>query len=277
MRPRPTPAWSPPVPTSMRGHLRPFDLVFAALAGLLVLVVVLPLAAILLGTSPGSFLLAFGDPEVVAAIALTFTAGALATGAGALTGVPLAYLLARRRFRGRGLVEAIINLPLVIPHTAAGIALLLVFGRRGLLGSAMEPLGVTFTDTLAGTVVAMLFVSLPFLVNMSLTAFAGIDPELEQAAFTDGAGPWQVFRSVALPLARRGVFSGMLMMWARGISEFGAVVIIAYHPKIAPVLVYERFSGFGLDAALPVAAILVVAALVVFTTLRLIVLPERGT
>ena len=277
MQPRPTPAWSPPAPTSRRRRLRPFDLVFAALAGLLVLVVILPLAAILLGTSPGSFFLAFGDPEVVRAVGLTFTAGALATGVGALTGVPLAYLLARRRFRGRSLLEAVIDLPLVIPHTAAGIALLLVFGRRGLLGSAMEPLGVTFTDTVAGTVVAMLFVSLPFLVNMSLTAFAAIDPELEQAAFTDGAGPWQVFRSVALPLARRGVFSGMLMMWARGISEFGAVVIIAYHPKIAPVLVYERFEGFGLDAALPVAAILVVAALAVFTLLRLIVLPERGT
>jgi molybdate/tungstate transport system permease protein len=256
--------------------LRPFDLAFAALAALLVLVVVVPLAAILLGTSPGAFVEAFGDPEVVQAVVLTFTAGALATALGAMTGVPLAYLLARRRFRGRGLVAAIISLPIVIPHTAAGIALLLVFGRRGLLGSAMEPLGVTFTDTVAGIVVAMLFVSVPFLVNMSRDAFVGIDPELEQVALADGAGPWQIFRSVALPLAWRGVFSGMLMMWARGISEFGAVVIIAYHPKIAPVLVYERFEGFGLDAALPVAALLVVAALVVFTFVRLIVVPDHG-
>ncbi len=143
-------------------------------------------------------------------------------------------------------MEALVNLPIVIPHTAAGVALLLVFGRRGLLGQWLAPLGVTFTDSFAGIVVGMGFVSLPFLVTMSREAFALIDEELERVALIDGASAWQAFRHVTLPQAWRGVLGGALMMWARGISEFGAVVILAYHPKIVPVLVYERFNGFGL-------------------------------
>jgi len=161
-----------------------------------------------------------------------------------------------------------INLPVVVPHTAAGIALLLVFGRQGLVGKFLYPLGVTFTDNLAGIVVAMLFVSVSFLVTASREAFAMVDKELELVAFSDGASPWQAFWYVTLPLAWRGIASGALMMWARGISEFGAVVILAYHPKVAPVLVFERFNGFGLDAALPVAVILVGVALLVFGSLR---------
>jgi molybdate/tungstate transport system permease protein len=128
--------------------------------------------------------------------------------------------------------------------------------------------GVAFTDRLAGIVVAMLFVSLPYLVNLSRAAFEAVDPELELMAQVEGAGPWQAFWGVSLPLAWRGVLGGALMMWARGISEFGAVVILAYHPKITPVLVYERFEGFGLSAAQPAAALLAGAALLVFAGLR---------
>ena len=254
---------------------RLFDLVFILLSGLLVLFVILPLASTLLAITPYSFWQSLTDPEVYRSISLTFGAAAIATGLGLVTGVPLAYQLARRRFRGKRLVEAVVNLPVVIPHTAAGVALLMVFGRRGLLGQWLTPLGLTFTDTLAGIVVAMLFVSLPFLVNMSKEAFALVDEELERVALTDGATHWQAFRHVTLPLAWRGVLGGAVMMWARGISEFGAVVILAYHPKIVPVLVYERFEGFGLSAALPVAVLLILTVLVVFGLLRLALLPEN--
>jgi molybdate/tungstate transport system permease protein len=252
-----------------------FDLVFILLGGLLVLFVILPLVSTLLAITPRSFWQALTDPEVYRSISLTFGAAVFATGLGLVTGVPLAYLLARRRFRGKRLVEAIVNLPVVIPHTAAGVALLMVFGRRGLLGQWLTPLGLTFTDKPAGVVVAMLFVSLPFLVNMSKEAFALVDEELERVALTDGATRWQAFRHVTLPLAWRGVLGGAMMMWARGISEFGAVVILAYHPKIVPVLVYERFEGFGLSAALPVAVLLILTVLVVFGLLRLVLLPEN--
>ncbi len=252
-----------------------FNLLFSVAGGLLVLFVVLPLFSTLLSTTPSAFISSFADPEVLSSIGLTFGAAAIATCLALVTGVPLAYLLARRRFGGKRLLEAIINLPVVIPHTAAGIALLLVFGRRGLLGQWLSPFGITFTDNLGGIVVAMLFVSLPFLVNLSREAFALVDEELERVALTDGASRWQAFWHVALPLSWRGVFGGAVMMWARGISEFGAVVILAYNPKIVPVLIYERFEGFGLGAAQPVALLLILVALVVFIMLRLVLLPER--
>lgn len=237
--------------------------------------ILLPLVSTLLGTSPGQFWQTLIDPEVLRSFAVTFSAAAAATAIALLTGVPLAYLLARRKFHGKRLAEALINLPVIIPHTAAGIALLLVFGRQGVLGQWLTPLGLTFTDNIGGIMVGMLFVSLPYLVNMSREAFALVDEELERVALIDGASAWQAFRHVTLPIAWRGVLGGAVMMWARGISEFGAIVILAYNPKIVPVLVYERFNGFGLGAAQPVAALLIVVAVAIFVFLRLTLLPEE--
>ena len=246
-----------------------FNIVFSLLGGLLLLFIVLPLMSILLGTTPQTLWLALIDEEVLNSIVITFSAAAVATVLAIFTGVPLAFLLARRKFRGKRLLEALVNLPIVIPHTAAGVALLLVFGRRGLLGQWLTPLGITFTDNFYGIVVGMLFVSLPFLVNLSRESFALVDEELERVALIDGASPWQAFWYVSLPQAWRGVLAGALMMWARGISEFGAVVILAYHPKIVPVLVFERFEGLGLVAAQPVAALLILIALAAFVFLQL--------
>ncbi len=253
-----------------------FNIVFSLLGGLLLLFIVLPLMSILLGTTPQTLWLALIDEEVLNSIVITFSAAAVATVLAIFTGVPLAFLLARRKFRGKRLLEALVNLPIVIPHTAAGVALLLVFGRRGLLGQWLTPLGITFTDNFYGIVVGMLFVSLPFLVNLSRESFAFVDEELERVALIDGASPWQAFWYVSLPQAWRGVLAGALMMWARGISEFGAVVILAYHPKIVPVLVFERFEGFGLVAAQPVAALLILIALAAFVFLQLS-LPKEST
>jgi molybdate/tungstate transport system permease protein len=254
-----------------------FNILFSVLGGMLLLFIVLPLLSILLGTTPQNVWSALTDPEVLRSIAVTLGAAAVATALAALTGVPLAFLLARRMYRGKPLVEALVNLPIVIPHTAAGVALLLVFGRRGLLGQWLVPLGITFTDSFAGIVVGMLFVSLPFLVNLSRESFALVDEELERVALIDGATPWQAFWHVSLPQAWRGVLAGALMMWARGISEFGAVVILAYHPKIVPTLVFERFEGFGLFAAQPVAALLVLIALATFIFLRFSLLKEGSS
>jgi molybdate/tungstate transport system permease protein len=245
-----------------------FYAAFSVAGSLLVFFVVLPLLSVFLGTSPSLLLETLADREVHQSIALTFFAGALATLCAVITGVPLAYLLARVRFRGKSMVEAIIDLPIVIPHTAAGVALLTVFGSRGVIGAPMAALDIRFTDSLPGIIVGMLFVGLPFLVNTARTAFSMIDQELERVALLDGASPWQAFRCVTLPLAWRGILAGSLMMWARSISEFGAVVILAYHPKIVPVLVYERFQGFGLQPAQAVAAILIVIAVAVFALLR---------
>jgi len=243
-------------------------ILFAVLGGLLIGFISIPLVRTLTATSFAGLLLAVQDSELQRSLAVTFGGAALATGIGLLTAVPLAYLLARRRFRSRGLVEAIVMLPVIVPHTAAGVALLLVFGRYGLMGQAFARLGVTFTDSLAGIVLAMLFVSAPFLVTASREAFSLVDTELERVAMSDGASSLQAFWHVTVPLARRGILAGALMMWARGISEFGAVVILAYHPKVMTVLVYERLQGFGLEAALPATAVLIVIALVAIALLR---------
>jgi molybdate/tungstate transport system permease protein len=253
---------------------RGLDLAFTLSGSLMVLFVFLPLASVLLSSGPQRLADSLGDPELAKSILLTFGAAAIATLLALVSGIPLAYLLARRRFWGKRWVEALVGLPVVVPHTAAGVALLLVFGRRGLVGGPLAGLGLTFTDNLAGIVVAMLFVSLPFLINSSRAAFALVEEELEWVAQVDGATPWQAFWLVTLPIAWRGVLGGSLMMWARGISEFGAVVILAYHPKIVPVLVYERFEGFGLNAALPAAALLVLSTLVVFLFLQFALLPR---
>lgn len=252
---------------------RAFTILFSLLGGLLVLFVLLPLAVTVFATTPGELAAVLKTPEVLYSLWLTFLSAGIATLLAAATGIPLAYLLARRAFRGKRLVESIIQLPVVMPHTAAGVALLMVFGRRGLLGAPLAGIGVSFTDNLAGIVTAMLFVSLPFLVATCQETFALIDPEMEGVAMIEGATPLQAFVHVTLPQAWRGIVSGALMMWARGISEFGAVVIIAYHPRIIPVLIYEWYEGFGLNAARPVAVLLILTVLAVFLALRLILTP----
>ena len=241
---------------------------FALAASLLILFIILPVLVTVFSVSLHTLLETMTDPDVARSISLTFLAGGVATGIGVLLGLPLAYIMARISFPGKSIIAGIIDLPLIIPHTAAGVGLLLVFGRQGILGSAFAQIGVTFTDSLAGIVVGMMFVSLPLLINASREAFADVDRELEQSARVDGASAWQIFWGVTLPLAWKGVLSGVIMMWARGISEFGAVVILAYSPKIIPVLIYERFQGFGLSSAVPVTALMLILVLVLFIILR---------
>jgi molybdate/tungstate transport system permease protein len=247
-----------------------FLITFAAAGSILVLFVFLPILTTLLGTGVTLLWEAIRDFEVLSALGLTFYAALWATLLAFLSGIPLAYLLARYDFWGKSWLEGLINLPIVIPHTAAGIALLMVFGRQAPLGQFFEKIGISFVDQLPGIVVGMLFVSLPFLVNGAREAFALVDPELERVALSDGASRWQAFFLVTLPVAWRGVMASALMMWGRGISEFGAIVILAYHPRTIPVLVYERFYGYGLDAAQPVALILILAALLVFVLMQVL-------
>lgn len=241
-----------------------FTLLFTLVGGALLLFIVLPVISTLLSIDIHSLWNIFKDVETWQSLRLTFYAASWATLIAFVMGVPLAYLLARETFRGKKWVEGLINLPIVIPHSAAGIALLMVFGRQAMIGGILESVGISFVDHIPGIVVGMLFVSLPYLVNGSREAIEVVDPELEKVAETEGASRWQAFFFITVPLAWRGILASALMMWGRGISEFGAIIILAYHPKIIPVLVYERFTGFGLDAAQPVALVLILASLVVF-------------
>jgi len=243
---------------------------FVVLGSLLILFVAWPLARTVTATGPAALWRTLLDEEVRASILLTFYASLIATGLAFVCGVPLAYLLARADFPGKRLVEGIIDLPIVVPHSAAGIALLMVFGRRTLLGQAFGLLGLRFVSALPGIVIAMLFVSLPFLVNSAKEGFAAVDPRLEKVARTLGASPWQAFYKVSFPLAWRSILSGAIMMWARGLSEFGAVVILTYHPMVAPILIFERFEAYGLKYSRPVAVLLILICLGTFALLRTI-------
>lgn len=250
------------------GHKRTGHAVWSALGGLLLLFLAIPLGLVLFGVSPVELWQTASEGEVLRSARVTFGAALLATAIGLLLGIPLAYELARRSFRAKPWIEGLLGLPVIIPHTAAGVALLLTYGARGLLGAPLGKLGIALTDRLAGIVLAMLFVGAPFLVANAREAIAGISYDLEEAALVDGASTWQVMTRIVLPCAQRGIASGALLMWARGISEFGAVVMLAYHPRTLAVLVYERFQGFGLQAAAPLAALLVLMALVVFVGLN---------
>jgi molybdate/tungstate transport system permease protein len=251
------------------------DWVFSLLGLLLLLFILIPLLTTIFGSSPAEVVSGLTDRGVLASLWVTFLSAVIATVIALVIGVPLAYLLARRDFPGKNLVQGIIDLPIIIPHTAAGVALLMVFGRRGLLGQPLQSLGIYFTENMAGIVVAMLFVSLPILVDTARESIALVDERLERVARTLGAGPFTAFRRVTLPLAWRGILGGALLMWARGISEFGAVVILAYNPKAISVLIYERFAGFGLSAAVPLTALLLVLALAILVVTRTVLLPRR--
>jgi molybdate/tungstate transport system permease protein len=232
------------------------------------LFVVVPPVKMMGTASPRALIDALFDTEVGNAIRLSLYAALIATGVGFVFGVPFAYFLARYDFRGKHIMEAFIDIPIVIPHTAAGIALLFIFGRNFFGGKVFSLAGIEFVDTTAGIIVAMLFVSVPFLINSAKNGFKEVDIRLEHVARTLGASPWQTFRKVSLPLAWRSIFSGSIMMWARGISEFGAVVIIAYHPMVAPTLIFERFETRGLIYSQPVAVLLVLISLSIFISVR---------
>ncbi len=208
------------------------------------------------------------DVELRDALVLTAITATAATVLGAVGGTPIAYFIARRAFRGRALVAAMLDLPLMIPHPVAGIALLLALGRQSPLGRALLAVGFRISGSAVGIVCAMLFVSAPLFLSAAREAFVRVDPRYEAVARTLGDPAWRVFRRVTLPLARRGLIAAAVVMWARAISEFGAIVILTYNPKVASVLSYDRFTSYGLPEALPVAAVLIVLAVIPLTMLR---------
>jgi molybdate/tungstate transport system permease protein len=254
--------------------VRPFrawrgaGLLAAIASSLLLLFLVLPVVRLVAAAGTQGAARLWTDAELRQSLALTAMTATAATVLGALGGAPLAWLLARRAFRGRALIAAVLDLPLLIPHPVAGIALLLFLGRGSAVGGSMLSLGLRIVGTPLGIIAAMLFVSAPLFVSGAREAFARVDVRLEGVARTLGDSPWRAFRRVTLPLAARGLIAAGVVMWARAVSEFGAIVILAYNPKVVSVLSYDRFTGFGLAEALPVAAALVLLSLIPLTALR---------
>jgi molybdate transport system permease protein len=227
----------------------------------LVLFVLLPLLALILHITPADFLSALADPEVGQALQLSLVTTLIATGLALLLGTPVAYLLARRQFRGRAAVETLLELPMILPPAVAGIALLVAFGRRGLLGQWLDSVGIDLAFTMVAVVLAQLFVAGPFYLKAATAAFAAVDREVEQAAAVDGAGPFAVFRHITLPLAGIPLIGGTVMMWARALGEFGATIIFAGNfPGRTQTMPLAIYLGFELDLNVSLALALILLA-----------------
>jgi len=247
-----------------------FRFVVMVLGGLVLLFIVAPLLGMFIHTPLSDVAHTATESEVTNSVWLTIWVSMAATVVFAIAAIPFAYFLARNNFPLKKVVLGIIDLPVVIPHSAAGIALLGIISKQSVIGGMFSSLGIELVGTRVAIAMAMAFVSIPFLINAAREGFAMVPEKLEKTALTLGASPFQVFFTISLPLAWRSVVSGLVLMFARGMSEFGAVIIVAYHPMVAPILIFERFNQFGLKYARPVTVIFIVISLLVFIALRLI-------
>ncbi len=232
---------------------------------------VIPLLALFLRTAPADLARNLRQPEVLTAIRLSLTTTLAATGLTVLGGTPLAYGLARRRFRLQQLVDTLVDLPLVLPPAVAGVALLMTFGRRGIMGGFLEALGWQIPFTPIAVVIAQTFVAAPFYIKAATLGFSAVEREMEQAAALDGASQWQIFRYVMAPLSWMALLSGAVMTWARALGEFGATIIFAGNfPGRTQTMPLSIYIGFELDleVALTLSVILVTLSFLALFTAR---------
>jgi molybdate transport system permease protein len=254
-----------------RGH--PGDGVLRLAASLIATFLGLPVAALVVrALVDGSLARAITARVVIDALSLSLLTTAASLVLTVALGLPLAFVLARRRFRGVALLEAVVDLPIVLPPAVAGLALLLVFGRRGILGAPLDELGIGVPFTTVAVVLAQTFVAAPFFIRSARTGIAGVDRDLEDSARVDGASEARLFRSITIPLAASSLAAGLVMSWARALGEFGATIMFAGNvegrTQTLPLLVYGEFQGGDLDVSIAAAAILILAATGVLLSVR---------
>ncbi|MEA1969367.1 MAG: ABC transporter permease [Thermodesulfobacteriota bacterium] len=242
---------------------------FAFLSVPLVLLVVLPLGKMLSQPDVADLVAALKERVVLEALGRSLYTALCATLVAMLFGTPLAYILARKNFKGKKIIEGFIDLPIMIPHPVIGIAILSLLGRNCWLGRFLSEIGIEIMGSLTGIVIVLTFVGTPFYINAVKAGFESIPVRLEKASRGLGATMTSTFFRVTFPLVWRNMVLGAVMCTARAISEFGAVVIVAYHPMTAPVLIYERFTAYGLKYSQAVAFWLIVISLFLFVLMRL--------
>lgn len=255
-----------------------FGEVWPVLAGPLLLFLVLPLAALLWRTDLAQLWTHLADPIARQAIRLSLQTTSAAVACTVLFGTPVAYLLARRDFPLRRLVDTLIDLPTVLPPAVAGLGLLMAFGRRGWLGETLELAGIEVAFTSIAVVLAQIFVGSPFYVRAATAGFASVAQELEQAAALDGANGWQVFRHITVPLVRMSLLSGLVMAWSRALGDFGATIIFAGNfpgrTQTMPLAIYLGFE-LNLEVALALSVILIGCAFGVLMIVKWLLAGER--
>jgi molybdate transport system permease protein len=259
----------------VQARLRDWGLM-AACTPLLALLL-LPILALVLKTPPRTLLHYLGSSSTLQAIRLSLVTSTATAAMVIVLGLPLAYLLARRRFRGQRLVEVLIDLPTVLPPAVAGLALLMAFGRRGLIGSWLQTLGIEIAFTPVAVMMAQMFVAAPYYIKTASVGLAGVSDDLERAAALDGAGTLQVLRYITLPLAWRGIVGGIVLCWARALGEFGATIIFAGNypgrTQTMPLAVYLGFE-IDLNLALTLGVILLILSFSLLLAIRAILRDE---
>jgi len=237
------------------------------------LLLVLPLVAIFWQALPnGAFFAAARLPIVQDALRLTLATSGIALIITVLFGTPVAYLLARYRFPGYTALDSLIDLPMVLPPSVAGLGLLIAFGRRGLFGPALEQVGIALPFTAAAVVIAQCFVAAPFYIKAAKQGFAGVERELEEVAGTFGASAWYTFTRITLPLAAPSLLSGMVMMWSRALGEFGATIFFAGNrqgvTQTLPLAIFQEEQASHFDTALAMSALLVTVSFAILLTVK---------
>jgi molybdate transport system permease protein len=232
----------------------------------------LPVAAIFVQVPPGDLLSALGHAVTRDALIVSLKTSAIAHAAVLVVGTPAAYVLGRKRFRGRGLILTLVELPLVLPPAVAGIGLFAAFGRMGLLGEELDAFGIQIPFTQAAVVLAVAFVESPFYLRGAIAAFEAVDGTLLDAARTLGAAPARVFARVALPLAAGGLAAASALALARGLGEFGATIIFAGSlqgvTQTLPLAIYAQFEQ-DFDTALAISALFIIVGALLLVALKL--------
>jgi len=248
---------------------------FALLSLPLIFLIIFPLGKMLLMPEFSDLMSALKERVVLEALGRSLFTALAATAVAMVFGTPLAYIMARKNFVGKKVIEGLIDLPIMIPHPVIGIAILSLFGRNSILGRILAQAGIEIMGTLTGIIIVLVFVGAPFYVNTVKAGFESVPIRLEKASRTLGAGMTSTFFRVTFPIVWRNMVLGAVMCTARAISEFGAVIIVAYHPMTAPVLIYERFTAYGLKYSQCVAFWLIAISLLLFVMMRLFSRPRR--
>jgi molybdate transport system permease protein len=254
----------------------------AAASALLPLFLGVPILVLATSLPPAALLRHLQGDVALRALGLTLRTTAVATLAVMALGTPLAYVLARRSFRGRAALDTLIDLPVTMPPVVAGVALLLAFGRRGLLGRSLEAFGLVIPFSTLAVVLAQVFIASPFYVKAARAGFAAVDPRLEEAARTLGSSPWRAFRTVTLPLAAPALVAGTVLAWSRALSEFGATMMFAGNlPGRTQTLTLAVMTAMesDVDTAVAVATlslVLAASALLVARAVARRFVPELG-
>ncbi|MFQ5891200.1 MAG: ABC transporter permease [Candidatus Methanofastidiosia archaeon] len=204
------------------------------------------------------------DQEVIAALKVSLISATIATLISLTFGVPLSYLLSRKDFRGKNLLTILVILPLVIPPVVGGILLLMIYGPQTLLSRLLK---LEFTSTIVGIIIAQIFIASPYLIISAKSSFDLINPNLEKVSLLLGRGRLETFQRITLPLAKKGILAGLMLTWTRSLGEFGATVVMAYHPYSMPVKIWADFTGRGLSYALPSVVLLLMIPFTVFLIL----------